>query len=164
MEIRCAWCNKIIREDGSHSEHPLISHGICPDCAFNLEFNKIPLQEFINSLDPVVIVVDSDVRIQTANQTALTHLQKPLSQIKDQLGGDIIECAYAVLPGGCGKTEKCSACGIRCSVNQTYSTGEPLNDVKFFQYIEGPEGIQRVTLTLSTKKVGNSVVLRIDGI
>ena len=164
MEIRCAWCNKVIKEDESHSEHPSISHGICPDCAFNLEYNTIPLQEFINSLDPAVIVVDSDVKIQTANQTALTHLQKSLSQIKDQLGGDIIECANAALPGGCGKTEKCASCGIRTSVNQTYSTGKPLNDVKFFQYIKGPEGIKRVTLTLSTKKVGNSVVLRIDGI
>ncbi|MCF2141591.1 MAG: hypothetical protein K9W44_16170 [Candidatus Lokiarchaeota archaeon] len=164
MKVRCAWCGKIIQEDLSNPDYAQISHGICQECIYNLEYHKIPLQDLIDSLQPPIFIINAEGKIETANKTAQIEINKPISKIEGMLGGDVIECAYATLPGGCGKTEHCTGCGIRNTVNYTFSTGKAKHDVKVYQYLQTPNGQKRVELTLNTEKVGNLVYLRIDGL
>jgi len=89
-------------------------------------------------------------------------LGKELKSIERQLGGDVMECTYANLPKGCGKTEHCTGCGIRNTVMKTFSTGEPQKNVKAYQYIETPDGVKRTLFSITTEMVGEIVLLRID--
>jgi hypothetical protein len=74
----------------------------------------------------------------------------------------VLECAYARLPGGCGNTEHCKACTIRRTITTTHATGDGKVNVPAYQDIVTPGGIREVRFLISTEKVGNFVLLRID--
>ena len=141
----------------------LITHGICDDCAAAL--NSDPRRsagEFLESLEEPVFLVGGGGRIVSANSAARAVVGKELSVIEDRLAGDVFECVNADLPGGCGKTEHCKACASRNSVNETLSTGTGVERAPAYQDIKTPAGVQRKRYLISTERVGNSVMLRID--
>jgi hypothetical protein len=141
----------------------MISHGLCLSCADRV-FSRIaiPLSEFVDELESAVVVVDETGTVQTANRHARALLGKDLSAIEGFKGGDVFECAYATLPGGCGQTIHCSGCTIRIAVTETYRTGRNLDRVPAYLNRASPEGIHRLDLRISTRKVQDVVVLRID--
>jgi len=166
MRRFCAWCQTPL--DGGpaavgHDED--VSHGICPQCQefFFDEPRGGSLDQFLDRLDVPVLVVDGELRVQTANRKALRVLGADLPRVRSRLGGEVLECARARLPGGCGRTEHCAACLIRGSVEHTYRTGEEHRDVVAEQVIQPAFGAERgARLLISTKKSGDAVLLRID--
>ena len=160
----CAWCSKSM--GGSRSEtssDPIISHGICEKCANELFITLgDDLKEFLDSLNEPVVVVDSDVCVKTANNQAQSFLNKKLLKIVGYKGGNVFECANATLPGGCGKTIHCSGCTIRRTITDTFQSGKSHLKVPAFLHRGIPEESLVVSMLISTEKVENVVLLRID--
>jgi PAS domain-containing protein len=165
MRWICSWCGRslIARTEGQQQDGP-ISHGLCDDCRRTVHFQGgVKLHEFLESLDAPVVAVDSDVMVKVANRRACEALGKKPQEIADRRGGDVFECAYARLPGGCGRTLHCSGCAIRRSVTETFATGRPKISVPAPLRHESRDGEEeRINMYVSTEKVGDLVLLRID--
>ena len=162
MKSICAWCQKNIETKKIDNGYRQISHGICDDCALKLEYNYIPLEDFIDEINKPIIIIDKQLIGQGANQTAVKMLQKSKEAIKNQLGGDIMQCIYAALPGGCGETIHCSGCTIRNTVKHTLETGQDQHNVEAYNYLNTPMGTKRMRILISTEKIGESVLLQIN--
>jgi hypothetical protein len=90
-------------------------------------------------------------------------LGKDLSSIVDNLGGDVFECAYGLLPGGCGRTYHCSGCVIRRTVMDTHDTGQPSYRIPATLRQNTAEHPQEIKLLISTEKFSDYVILKIYG-
>lgn len=165
MKRVCAWCHKNLGEtsDFVAGDINCISHGICQDCLDNVkDSSRLHLRELMNMLPEPVFLIDSEGRARSANEKALEFIGKNYVDIEDALGGDVIACAYASLPGGCGQTEHCAACTIRNTVNKTAETGQDQVGVVAHQPIATSAGQRMAEIVLSTEKVSDWVFMRID--
>ena len=160
MRSVCAWCKKDMNAD--ESREGLVTHSICDACKISVIYKHIPLLDVLENLVQPVLVVDSEGVVDAANGAARDMLGKELENIKGRLGGQVMECAYAKLPMGCGKTEHCTGCAIRNTVMKTFSTGSPQKKVEAYQFIDTPQGKKRMRFFISTEMVGEIVLLRID--
>lgn len=160
MTSICAWCGKILRQGSPEAE---ITHGMCTDCVEYFKNDDVEsLQQFIDKLEAPVLLVDDTGKVITVNKAALNAIGKVLDQVRGYNGGDVMECAYARLPGGCGKTEHCAACTIRNTVMDTHRDGLSRKRTTAFQEIVTPEGVAKMRFLISTEKEGDIVLLRID--
>ena len=161
MKRVCAWCRKDLGVKPGPAE--LITHGICDDCleAISTKPDR-DTQSFLDRIPAPILLVNSDGMVLTANKFACKRLHKKLPQIRQSLGGDVLECAWARLPEGCGRTEHCQACVIRNSVLQTHQTGRPINRRRAYQVVHTRHGDRKVWLLISTQKIKDVVFLRID--
>jgi hypothetical protein len=142
----------------------VVSRSLCPDCRKDVlrTPHSLSLTEFLNRLTAPVLLVDDNVCVRGFNEQARALLGKNPPAILDHLAGDVIECAYARLPGGCGNTEHCKACTIRRTVTGTHATGVSQENVPSYADVVAPGGVREVRLKISTEKVGLFVLLRID--
>ena len=162
MKTVCAWCGKDMGSTTSVHYENLISHGICEDCRFNLEYGSLSLEKFITKLDYPVMIVDQRVRVQGANQSAVEVLHESEEAMADQLAGDVIHCKYASFPEGCGETIHCAGCAIRNTAERTYKTGQSTRNVEAYNILNTPTGPKHMRILISTEKIGNRVLLQID--
>jgi hypothetical protein len=167
MKRVCAWCNKDMGsvERGARPDTGT-SHGICAGCLDNFEFQQgVPLQRYVDSIPLPVLVVDRHVVVKTVNRKACEALCKEPPEMVQHLAGNVFECAYARLPGGCGGTVHCSGCAIRRSITRTYETGEPQTRVPAVLHRRGKKGhAPDIALTITTVRSGDMVVLRVDAV
>jgi len=166
MKRICGWCGLDmgeVEDKGVHAENQ-VTTGICDSCADFFTKNQAnrPLSDFLNCLSYPVVVVNREGRIDFANDKACQMLGKSLDEFKGWLGGDAFQCAYARLPGGCGKTEHCKACTIRLNITKTYETGEAQNNVAscLLTKISGSE--KEKHYIISTRKKEDMVFLKIE--
>ena len=164
MQIECAWCKRKI--EGT-KEHPVsgvdISHGICKDCMQAFAGREgVKLETFIENLPVPVLLLNGRAVVVQANSRARAMLGKAAEQIAGFRGGEVFECAYAALPGGCGETVHCSGCAIRRSVIDTFASGVPLHRVPAVLSRKTRGGKVRADLLISTGKMGGIVLLKID--
>jgi PAS domain-containing protein len=164
MRRSCAWCGKELGGPASDRQaDQIISHGLCERCAHHLHAQMgLPLLEYLDGLGAPIVVVDADVTVRMANQRACALLKRDLSMVQGKKGGEVFECAYALLPGGCGYTMHCSGCAIRRAVTETYRTGRSCLRVPACLHPDTPGAEREVELLISTEKVGEVVLLRID--
>jgi PAS domain-containing protein len=165
MKRICAWCGTNLEPSPvDEQDRSPITHGICSTCADRmLGHQRRNSNKFLETLKDPVIVVDEDGVVLNANRLAQNLLHKNLESIQGKRGGDIIECEYSRSPGGCGSTEYClTGCVIRRSVAHTYSTGEALERQTAYQMLFTPTGMEETRFVISTEKLGNLVLLRID--
>jgi PAS domain-containing protein len=142
------------------------THGICSDCRDFLERNRPgSLRDFLNRLSRPVLCVDFDVKVVAANDAACAILGQDPCRVEGSLLGDLTECRWARLPGGCGRQEHCLACAIRRSVDRTYRTGEQVFREKAWIDVRTPDRpAGRKRMCVSTAKRNDLVFLRIDEI
>jgi transcriptional regulator with PAS, ATPase and Fis domain len=166
MKVVCAWCRKELQQiDSLGAEQNTITHGICEDCRDNLLFQLgVELQKFLDSLAVPIVVVDRQGTIVTGNGEARTLLRKPLSAMNGYKGGEVFECAYARLPEGCGNTTHCSGCTIRRNVMHTFETGKSSLKVPATLDKDALDGPEKMDLLISTERLTDLVLLRIDRI
>jgi PAS domain-containing protein len=143
-----------------------VTHGICPDCCetFLGAVPLVPLSEFLESLGVPIFLMDDDVRVQAGNQSAASLIGKQLEGLTGKYAGQVIECSYARLPGGCGKTVHCRTCVIRNTVTDTFHTGTSHCRVPAARDLETGDGPRTVRFRISTERVGAGVLLRVDEI
>lgn len=164
MRQVCLYCDAHLGAVGEASgDDGLISHGVCSYC-----FSKFmagsgqSLADFLDSLPGPVLVVDKDVRAVAANSQGLNHVSQDMSQIEGRLGGEVFECKYAKLPGGCGRTIHCKTCTIRKTVTKTHETGESCTRVPAYMDLGDIIDVTTIRFLISTEKVNDVVLLRID--
>lgn len=160
MKQICAWCGKKLSDCDSYTSKD-ISYGICLPCS-NAVIMNVPsdLRDFLDHISVPVLLVSYEGVVKTANQKACTLLGRELPAIGEQRVGDVFECAYSKLSGGCGNTYHCSGCVIRRSVLETHATGNPLIRVPALVKQNSP---QEIKFLISTEKFSDYVLLKIHG-
>jgi transcriptional regulator with PAS, ATPase and Fis domain len=163
MKAVCAWCNKVLKEIDDGDD--VITHGMCKACAesFTSKLGQ-SLTQFLNRLDAPVVLVNSNAEVITCNDQASALLDKERRDIDGYLAGDVIECAHARLLKGCGNTIHCKACTLRLSVDETYKTGKSIENREALMNQATPDGENKVAFLISTQKVNDYVLLRIDDV
>ena len=165
MKSVCAWCKADIGEIKEDSETVGITHGICDKCIkILLSENSKSMHEFLDSLRVPIIVIESGVKVRMGNKYAKELLGKELSEIEDHAPGDIIECVHSHSPGGCGSDVHCKSCVIRNIVSETFATGKSFSNVPAYPDIEILSKVKSMSFKISTEKVGDFVLLRIDDV
>ena len=164
MKVICASCGKYLGDKPSNNFGAnAVSHGLCKPCAHHFIAQVgMTLTEYMEGIPAPVVTVTPDGSIGTTNQEACELLGKSLDQIHGFKGGDVFECEYAQLPGGCGKTIHCSGCTIRNTVMDTMETGK--SHIRAPAYLNPESDIEehRMDLLISTKKEGGVVFLTIE--
>lgn len=163
MKTICAWCKTVLNDD--NTDGGMISHGICTKCRDWVRgdvANTVPLETFLDTLPIPVVVVNRDLLVETANQAALRALGKEKAELAGYSGGDVIECAYARLPGGCGNTEHCSGCVIRNTVTKSFVSGENIENAVAHNPIGHGASAVQTRFQISTSRISGYVLLRID--
>lgn len=142
-----------------------VTHGICPECYIRVEAQLgLPVERYIESFPMPVMLVDSEVTVLAANAKALGFVQKTLERVQGFRGGEVFECAYSHLPEGCGRTLHCSGCAIRITVHDTHATGKTRNRVPASLRRESRQDDPPLRLLISTRKVGETVLLQVDDV
>ena len=141
-----------------------VTDNLCVECRsqFSSPSELLPLEQYLNRLDVPVLVMDDDVRVLSFNEAARALLGKNPPEIRGHYAGEVMECAYAALPGGCGRTEHCKACAIRRAVTNTHVTGASHVRETTCRSVHTSCGIRETRSRISTEKVGPFVLLRID--
>jgi PAS domain-containing protein len=157
----CAWCGG--DRGGTADPELVITHGICDDCAENLIFHMgIPLHAFLDTLDAPVLVLDRDVVVLTGNSAARALLGKPLADLSGTMGGAVFDCVHVGRPEGCGATAGCSECGVRRLVAETFDSGRGVRARPAVVRRGGAGRGEDLRLSISTERMGEVVLLRID--
>ncbi len=164
MKRVCAWCNEELGTvDAGPDFQNAITHGMCRSCRDDLVSGKgRDLQRCIDKLEVPVVAVDSTGIMIAGNARVQGHLQKPLSQIREYLCGDVLACANTQLPGGCWNTANCPDCDIRRAVLFTYKTGERQHKIPALLNRLSSENQEPLMMLISTEKVADIILLRID--
>lgn len=165
MRRICAWCKKELTPREDKKMESEITHGICSVCALKFSSN-VPktAKTMLDMITEPVLVIDSMGLVLTANESGLKLLGKDLDALENHLGGDALECSYATLPEGCGKTEHCKTCAIRNVLMDTLASGRSYSNVPAYQKINTPSGERIMRFFISTERMGEQVLLRIDDI
>ena len=87
---------------------------------------------------------------------------KDLAGMQNRPAGEVFECKYAGLPGGCGETVHCKSCTIRKTVMATTKSGSPCFRVPAYMDLGDYLNRKSLRFLVSTQQVGEVVVLRID--
>ena len=168
MQALCAWCNKDLGTRPSTEPTADITHGICPECVdYFFSQKDHSMHAFLNRLNAPVVLVDSDVQVIEASDSAIELFGKTSSALPGVRGGDVLECANAKLPQGCGHTIHCMACTIRNCVRETAETGRPFTKVPAWMRrhdAKAHPASWRVRLEISTERLGSAVLLRVDDV
>lgn len=161
MKVVCAWCYKVLADDASEGAE--ISHGICTDCRKRIRGEATTgLSDFLNELAFPVLAVDADHIVLAANHAAEQALGKSAARIEGRRQGVAIECYYAGMPEGCGKTAQCRGCALRKNIADTHVDGLPRYGAYAQQQIVAGSGTKMVQFKFSTQKVAGTVLLTIE--
>jgi PAS domain-containing protein len=160
----CAWCGKELSPGPFDVDaQKVITHGVCDECAYHLIAQMgMPLREYLDGIGMPILVVNGAGTVETANAQARTLLHKSLPEIEGLKGGDVFECTFARLPEGCGRTVHCTGCTIRRTVMHTHDTGQSQRQVPAILNWQNEGEVQQIPFLISTERVGNVVLLRID--
>ena len=167
MRKICAWCKNELGSstDEAKIDDEPISHGMCGDCARKaLSHSAKPLRDFLDQFSLPVFLVTSEGKIVTANSAGLALLRKKPEDVDGRLGGEAFGCRYADLPGGCGQTIHCRTCTIRNAVAHTLESGKSNVKIPAYPDLHRVTGDKRIRFLISTEKLGEAVLLRIDDV
>lgn len=109
-----------------------------------------------------VFLVDADGVFHAANRSGCRLVDKEPDAVLDRLLGDVIECANADLPGGCGQTVHCSMCTLRNTLIETLKTGQGASHVPATRNINAPGGERDVHFLISTEQVDGRILMKIE--
>jgi hypothetical protein len=126
----CSYCRKSIYETEPYDDKR-ITHGICPPC-YDYFLPKLLEMDFCEHLDQYeipIMMVNSEVRLVGVNQAMTSFLGTSKEKILGLLGGELMGCRYASMPGGCGQTIHCGGCTIRQSIGKALTAGTDLLDI-----------------------------------
>jgi len=166
IKVICSACGKFLEDKPADPvmDH-LVSHGLCDDCALHFKAQAgMPISDYIENIDAPVVTIAPNVTISSLNKQAMELLGKSFNEVNGEKGGDVFECEYARLPGGCGETVHCSGCTIRNTVTETLRTGKPMINIPAILNRYSESGTEQVELFISTEKIGGVVFLKIDQI
>jgi PAS domain-containing protein len=159
VKVICSYCRKKIGEKEPINDDS-VSHGMCQECYdyYKEQVNGLPLDKFLDRFEVPLLVVDKNVRIVAANKMFKNLTGRSHRDVFGLLGGEVMECVYARLPEGCGRTAHCLACSIRNTVMTTMESGEPQMQVPVKLRRESKE----IGMVISAEKIGSFVRIIIE--
>ena len=159
MRVICSYCRGEIGEKEPLDDNRT-THSMCAECVehFSKQWDGLKLGKYLDSFEAPVLVVNAEGRTVAANQRSADMLGKCERDLYGLLGGEVMECVYARLPEGCGRTIHCKTCTIRITLMSTMETGEPR--VRVPAYLDQERG--RVQLMISAFKEGSLVRVVIE--
>jgi hypothetical protein len=162
MDNICSWCTCDMGTVPVESTlKNALTHGICKECLETFfRPQQVRFLDFIDGINVAVVVIDANGSV--ANKQARVHLQKELPDRDGFKCGDVFECASATLPGGCGNTTHCDGCTIRFTVMNTFETGMSHLKKPIYRVNGIPDENQEIQFFVSTVKVRDVVLLKID--
>ena len=165
MKKICAWCKKDQGEVESVNISNPVTHGICPDCAREvLSFKAESMSEFLDKFPGPVYMLNSECEMISANKEGAEALGRDLAEFAGEVAGRAFECEFSYMEGGCGGTEHCRTCTIRNSITYTYETGKNTLKIPAYPDLRKVTGETELKYLVSTEKVGEAVVLKIEEI
>lgn len=136
---------------------------ICDNCFNDIKENYIAMKnKILDNMDLPVFVVDSSVKIFSANDRMLNFVDKTINEINDTLGGDFIECFEQKQPGTCGTMEVCENCELRNLVIETIETREPQNSKNITHRIRVKSKPYKLKMNVSMKMKNDFVFVQIN--
>ena len=164
MQKTCAWCKKSMGTvEATAFGNDIITHGMCEDCMINMALGMAkPVDEFLDTLDCPVLMLEEDNTLSTANQQACELLGKIKYEIVGKKSGDVLECPHSKNPGGCGMQVHCKSCVIRQSVKRTFETGQACKDIPAIPDIQQFGSKREVKFIVSTERVGKMILLKVN--
>lgn len=166
MKTVCAWCRQVMDTDHSGSpqdDDAPISHGVCPQCIPKFfSFMGKPMQDYLDGFAGPVFLVDSTRKIITANTEGLALIDKKPDEIEKKMAGNVFECPHASRAEGCGNSIHCKSCTIRNAINDTLATGKACHRLPAYADLHTFAKNRMTNFSISTEKVGDAVLLRID--
>ena len=159
MKVICSYCRKKIGEKEPINDDS-VSHGMCQECYdyYEEQIKGISLDKFLDRFEVPLLVVDKNVRIVATNKMFENLTGRSHRDVFGLLGGEVMECVYARLPEGCGRTAHCLACSIRNTVMATMESGEPQMQVPVKLRRESKE----IEMVISAEKIGSFVRIIIE--
>ena len=154
----CSYCEQHI--EGEPDSTGLVSHGMRQECFeyYKRQVDGLTFPDYLDNFNQPIAVINAEGRVLHLNASLARMLEKSREDYLGMRGGEVMECVYALLPQGCGKTEHCPACSIRLTVMHTIETGEPHELQTAVLTQEG----RKLELKISTHKNGEVVYLQID--
>jgi len=168
MNQTCMWCSQKIAEVSDSLEQERTSaYAVCRCCAEHVTLPPSgPLQKYLDQVNAPVLAIELHAGhymiIRAVNRKACEWLGKEPREIIQHLSGNVIDCAYARLTEGCGKTLFCASCAIKQAVVGTAKTGEPRVHARVVFSQGDPDHPSQVTLSITTLKAGNRVLLKAE--
>ena len=158
MKVVCSYCARAMGEKEPLDNNE-VSHGMCRDCLdhFKRQWEGLSLGEYLDSYDTPVAAVDADGRIIALNSKMTEIVGRVADEAVGRQPGDIIECQFARLPKGCGRTVHCKACAIRRALNCTIETGDSCINIP----ASVNQGSKRAELFVSTEARKEYVLLTV---
>lgn len=124
---------------------------------------ELNYSEWIEAIDaPLLLMQGNPRQVVTANKRALELFEKELHEVEGRRGGQVFNCIYAFTEDGCGKDSHCEGCKIRDGIIDTFTTGKSHNGVSTSLQIQKDNGIMTYVLQVSTEKVGDLALVRIE--
>lgn len=162
MSIVCIYCSNSIKDH--EKENHFITSDVCSEC-INSIFNQKDdlLVSFIDNIESPILLMQPDPRqVLTANKKACDLFEKDLSQIEGHSGGQVFDCVNAFTEAGCGKDINCEDCKIKNSIVDTLISGKSFNGVYSVLEVKKNNSILPYNLQVSTEKIGDLALIRID--
>ena len=108
MKMICSYCRRPCG-DKEPMDDDRTSHVMCDDCFdyFERQIQGLKLDEYLDEFEAPILIVNKEGRVVALNEKAAARLEKPQKEIFGLLGGEAMECDFARLPEGCGKTRCC---------------------------------------------------------
>ena len=142
-----------------------LSHGFCRHCLEQyMAGTGESFDDYLDTIEVPILVANSNGSVLFANTQARELVSKDLDQISGRLGGEVFDCEYASLPGGCGHTIHCQSCTVRNTIMKTFETGEPCTRVKACLDLDTIIGPRVARFLISSEKTGETVTLIIEEI
>lgn len=119
-----------------------------------------PLLEAIDA--PVLLMQSNPRQVVSSNRKAMALFEKPLEQIASHRGGQVFDCVHSFTEAGCGKDVHCEGCKIKDAIVDTLTSGVSHTGVATALSIRKADGIVPHVLQVTTEKLGDLALVRID--
>lgn len=159
MRVMCSFCHAPLGEKPPF-EKTDISHGACPACLehYERQWDGLSLAEYLDDFGFPIAVVDQAGRFIAVNDAMADRLGRPARELTGLLGGEAMECVWARLPEGCGRTVHCETCTVRRTVRRAFETGEP--QMRVPAWVQQDAG--RMDVLVTTRRIGPAVRVRLE--
>lgn len=161
----CRWCNSKFDCTQEEAANYIVSNGSCPTCseAIFKSNNIANIRDSIELIDDPVLVLQPEPRlVYTANNKAGRLFNKDISQMEGVRGGQVFDCIQSFTEAGCGKDLNCEKCTIKQAIVDTLNTGNSFEGLKSPLDVKRGDNIISFILQISTEKVGDFALVRID--
>lgn len=159
MSQVCRLCKKVITVTVPDRA---VTRGICGSCLSRIT-SASEAGELLEAIDaPVLLMQGSPRQVVTANVKALQLFEKELPEVEAHRGGQVFDCVYSFTAAGCGLDVNCENCKIKHAIVDTFVAATPHHVASSVLQVKKPGGLVSRTLQVSTEKLGDLALVRID--